>query len=108
MSSANLGKSSVQAVLETGLPETSTLKFVSRGKVRDLYEIREREGEGGEEYLLFVATDRISAFDVVLNNVRYESTTVLNLSLLIPHLSQGYSRQRRHAHIIISVLVSAT
>ena len=42
-------------VWETSLPG---IKFVNRGKVRDLYEV-------GNE-LLIVATDRLSAFDVVL------------------------------------------
>ena len=42
-------------VWETNFPG---LKLVSRGKVRDLYEL------GGD--LLLVATDRLSAFDVVL------------------------------------------
>ena len=76
MSSETSGKLATKALLETNLPETSTLKLVSRGKVRDLYEIKEKEGEegeggeGGDVYLLFVATDRISAFDVVLKNVR--------------------------------------
>lgn len=43
------------AVFETNFPE---LKLVARGKVRDIYDL-------GEE-LLMVATDRISAYDVVL------------------------------------------
>jgi phosphoribosylaminoimidazole-succinocarboxamide synthase len=43
-------------LLETQLP---TLKLFSRGKVRDVYEI---EGDR----LLIVATDRLSAFDVVM------------------------------------------
>jgi phosphoribosylaminoimidazole-succinocarboxamide synthase len=38
------------------------LPLVASGKVRDLYEIDSKT-------LLFVATDRISAFDVVMNNV---------------------------------------
>jgi phosphoribosylaminoimidazole-succinocarboxamide synthase len=42
-------------VWETNLPG---IRFVNRGKVRDLYEV------GGQ--LLLVATDRLSAFDVVL------------------------------------------
>ena len=42
-------------VWETNLPG---FKFLSRGKVRDLYEVGDR--------LLLVATDRLSAFDVVL------------------------------------------
>lgn len=40
------------------------LKLVSRGKVRDVYATSDPDA------LLFVATDRISAFDVVLKNVR--------------------------------------
>jgi len=42
-------------VWETSLPG---IKFLNRGKVRDLYEVGDR--------LLLVATDRLSAFDVVL------------------------------------------
>ena len=39
----------------------SNLKLLSRGKVRDIYEIDER-------HLLIITTDRMSAFDVVLPN----------------------------------------
>ena len=39
------------------------LKLVTRGKVRDLYEVDDKT-------LLVVATDRISAFDVVMDTVR--------------------------------------
>ncbi|KAJ3338242.1 hypothetical protein HDU93_009831 [Gonapodya sp. JEL0774] len=46
------------AITETHCPE---LKLVARGKVRDLYEI-------DDSSLLFVATDRISAFDVIMKN----------------------------------------
>jgi phosphoribosylaminoimidazole-succinocarboxamide synthase len=45
-----------QALLSTNLPE---LQRINRGKVRDLYEL--------DGNLLLVATDRISAFDVILN-----------------------------------------
>ncbi|HEX3561044.1 MAG TPA: phosphoribosylaminoimidazolesuccinocarboxamide synthase [Pyrinomonadaceae bacterium] len=45
-----------RTVAETSLPRLSLLR---RGKVRDVYEV-------DEERLLFVATDRISAFDCVL------------------------------------------
>jgi phosphoribosylaminoimidazole-succinocarboxamide synthase len=38
----------------------SNLKLANRGKVRDIYEVG--------EYLLIVATDRISAFDVVMDD----------------------------------------
>jgi len=42
-------------ILQTDFP---TLKFLKRGKVRDLYDLG--------EHLLIVATDRLSAFDVVM------------------------------------------
>lgn len=42
-------------VLETNI---EGVKFLRRGKVRDIYEVG--------DYLLIVATDRVSAFDVVL------------------------------------------
>lgn len=46
------------ALLESNCPD---LKLVARGKVRDLYEVDDHS-------LLFVATDRISAFDVIMSN----------------------------------------
>jgi phosphoribosylaminoimidazole-succinocarboxamide synthase len=49
-----------QAVTQTDLK--GALPLVARGKVRDLYEI-------DEQTLLFVATDRISAYDVIMENV---------------------------------------
>ncbi|MFZ5586864.1 MAG: phosphoribosylaminoimidazolesuccinocarboxamide synthase [Thermodesulfobacteriota bacterium] len=45
----------MSAVMETNLPD---LKLVGRGKVRDIYDLG--------EHLLIVASDRLSAFDVVL------------------------------------------
>ena len=50
-----------KAVLETDLDFPNK----RRGKVRDLYELRL---DNGEEALLIVATDRVSAFDVVMAN----------------------------------------
>lgn len=47
------------ALLESNCPD---LELVARGKVRDLY-------KADEGTLLFVATDRISAFDVIMKNV---------------------------------------
>lgn len=46
-----------QVLMETDLKD---VKFLRRGKVRDVYEI--------DDYFLIIATDRISAFDVVLPN----------------------------------------
>lgn len=37
------------------------LPLISRGKVRDIYQVN-------EDTLLFIATDRISAYDVIMNN----------------------------------------
>ena len=45
-----------QAVMETNL---STLELIARGKVRDIYAV-------DDEHMLIVATDRLSAFDVIL------------------------------------------
>jgi len=38
---------------------------LAKGKVRDIYSLPD-----DPDKLLFVATDRISAFDVIMNNVR--------------------------------------
>ena len=46
------------AIFETDIPG---LELIARGKVRDIY-------AAGDEHLLIVATDRLSAFDVVLPN----------------------------------------
>jgi phosphoribosylaminoimidazole-succinocarboxamide synthase len=45
------------SIQQTNFPK---LNFINRGKVRDLYAVK--------EYLLIVATDRISAFDVIMPN----------------------------------------
>jgi phosphoribosylaminoimidazole-succinocarboxamide synthase len=50
-----------EAILETKLPG---LELHARGKVRDIYKVP--AAKGAPPRLLFVATDRISAFDVVL------------------------------------------
>ena len=47
----------VDVLMETDLKD---IKFLRRGKVRDIYEL--------QDYLLIIATDRVSAFDVVLPN----------------------------------------
>jgi phosphoribosylaminoimidazole-succinocarboxamide synthase len=40
----------------------TTLRKIAEGKVRDLYEVDDKT-------LLFVASDRISAYDVIMDNV---------------------------------------
>jgi phosphoribosylaminoimidazole-succinocarboxamide synthase len=53
-----------EALTKTDLE--GVLPLIARGKVRDLYEIDEKT-------LLFIATDRISAYDVIMENVRLTS-----------------------------------
>ena len=54
-------------VLETNMP---TLQLVNRGKVRDIYDLG--------EFLLLVTTDRLSAFDVIMNEGIPKKGQVLN------------------------------
>jgi phosphoribosylaminoimidazole-succinocarboxamide synthase len=59
-----------QPLLNTNIPQ---LKLRNRGKVRDIYEIN--------ALLLIIATDRISAFDVVLpNGIPYKGKVLTRLS----------------------------
>ncbi|PWO00989.1 SAICAR synthetase, partial [Tilletiopsis washingtonensis] len=58
---------SAAAITTTSLP----LPLIARGKVRDLYDAGLQHADVAPEYrdaILFVATDRISAFDVILDN----------------------------------------
>jgi len=52
-------------IIDSDLPG---LKLISKGKVRDIYETPDPNN------LLFVASDRISAYDVILKNVRAPHT----------------------------------
>jgi len=54
-------------VLETNMPD---LKLVNRGKVRDIYDLG--------EHLLLVTSDRLSAFDVIMNEGIPKKGIVLN------------------------------
>lgn len=56
------------AVIKTNIPE---LKLLSRGKVRDMYELDEKS-------LLIVTTDRMSAFDVILEDPIPNKGVILN------------------------------
>lgn len=55
------------------------LPLVTRGKVRDLYEVDQKT-------LLFVATDRISAFDVTMENV-YKIASLISFTSFLFSLS---------------------
>ena len=58
--------------MKKGLQKTdfAKLNFISRGKVRDIYSVK--------NYLLIVATDRISAFDVIMPNPIPGKGVILN------------------------------
>jgi phosphoribosylaminoimidazole-succinocarboxamide synthase len=60
-----------QAIKETNFEFSGKTAF-TRGKVRDIYEV-------GEDYLLFVVSDRISAFDIVLPEAIPYKGEILNL-----------------------------
>lgn len=49
--------------------EQHGLKKIASGKVREIYEVDSKT-------LLFVATDRISAYDVIMKNVRQHPTSL--------------------------------
>jgi phosphoribosylaminoimidazole-succinocarboxamide synthase len=53
--------------------EFPTLKLYAKGKVRDIYDVG--------EYLLLVSTDRLSAFDVIMNQgIPYKGTVLTKIS----------------------------
>ncbi len=56
------------SVIKTNIPE---LKLISRGKVRDMYELDEKS-------VLIVTTDRMSAFDVILDDPIPGKGVILN------------------------------
>jgi len=58
----------VMSVIKTDIPE---LKLLSRGKVRDMYELDEKS-------VLIVTTDRMSAFDVILEDPIPNKGIILN------------------------------
>jgi phosphoribosylaminoimidazole-succinocarboxamide synthase len=59
-----------EVILQTNFPE---LKLYARGKVRDIYEVG--------DYLLLVSTDRISAFDVIMNQgIPYKGMVLTKIS----------------------------
>jgi phosphoribosylaminoimidazole-succinocarboxamide synthase len=85
--------------------ELAGLKLVSRGKVRDMYDLGET--------LLIVTTDRISAFDVVMaNGVPFKGKVLNRLSafwfgfLEVPHhmitceVEEMPAEVRRHADVL--------
>jgi phosphoribosylaminoimidazole-succinocarboxamide synthase len=59
-----------EVILQTNFPK---LKLCAKGKVRDIYEIG--------DYLLLVSTDRLSAFDVIMNQgIPYKGMVLTKIS----------------------------
>jgi len=68
-----------RAVLEVNIPD---LPLFHRGKVRDIYDLGET--------LLFIATDRVSAFDVILpTGIPGKGKVLTNLSIYWFNLTKG-------------------
>ncbi len=94
-------------VVTTSLPK---LKMVARGKIRDIYALPD---EKDSDKLLFIASDRISAFDFIMANVRlvmvfsHQATPdTTKTDILFP----GHSPEGRHpldAFIVLVPQVSA-
>src|SRR6476661_9081272 len=60
------------ALLQTDFPD---LELFASGKVRDVYQV-------GSDHLLFIATDRISAFDYVLSTgIPHKGRVLTQISL---------------------------
>ncbi|MBU1098911.1 MAG: phosphoribosylaminoimidazolesuccinocarboxamide synthase [Bacteroidetes bacterium] len=60
----------MNVVLETNFPN---LKFFNRGKVRDIYDLG--------EYFLMISTDRLSAYDVIMNEgIPYKGVVLTKIS----------------------------
>jgi phosphoribosylaminoimidazole-succinocarboxamide synthase len=60
----------VETILQTSFPN---LKLFARGKVRDIYEVG--------DYLLLISTDRISAFDVIMEQgIPYKGMVLTKIS----------------------------
>lgn len=72
----------MKVLTETKFPN---LKFLKKGKVRDIYDVG--------EYLLFVATDRLSAFDVVLpQGIPYKGKVLTQISAFWFEQTKGIIR----------------
>jgi len=66
-----------------GIDLQGKLKRVASGKVRDVFEI-------DSETLLFVASDRISAYDVIMKNVSQADIFFAQLGYLKPSIYFPY------------------
>lgn len=65
--------SATTAITKVDLSQYS-IKKIASGKVREIFEIDDKT-------LLFVATDRISAYDVILNNVSLFAIIMIDIGV---------------------------
>lgn len=86
----------------TSLP----LSLVAKGKVRDVYDAGITQGPH-QGALLFVATDRISAFDIILENVSSSDTKakrepehLTNMCVCVPSHLQGIPNKGKLLHAL--------
>lgn len=95
--------SSTTAVTKVDLSQYNINKIAS-GKVREIFEI-------DDQTLLFVATDRISAYDVILNNVSelmqlFEALAFLvrhaAIAFLVPSIDQLWKQTSQHIFLFRS------
>ncbi len=77
----------IKVLFESNLPE---IELISKGKVREIYNL--------ENSLLFVASDRISAFDVIMNQA------VAGKGIYLNHISKYWFDNTKH--IIENHLIS--
>ncbi|GAA5930410.1 phosphoribosylaminoimidazolesuccinocarboxamide synthase [Sporobolomyces koalae] len=93
-----MSSSSNGALLHTECPD---LKLLARGKVRDIYEVPDHT-----EALLFVATDRVSAFDVIMKNgIPNKGKLLTSLSLFFfNYLAEAPETRHIPNHVITSNL----
>lgn len=105
---------SAKALIATSLP----LTLVAKGKVRDVYDAGITDGPH-KGALLFVATDRISAFDIILENVSRShsyfplvainekfviySSYLCDFSLWLPGNTQQGQIAARSFHLLVSI-----
>ena len=87
------------AELDTVVTKTSleALPKIAEGKVRDLYEVDSKT-------LLFVASDRISAYDVIMDNVSGPAISIVQTNCLF----SGCSIKRQTPHAAVCALVQTS
>lgn len=88
------------ALVDSNLPD---LTLISKGKVRDVY------STSSPDHLLFVASDRISAYDVILKNVGLLShplQTDSNLNIYRVSQIRGNSLLKYHSFGLTNLIMS--